>query len=122
MEEAERFCDSLAIIDRGKLIATGTVAELKAQLGARDALQLSGVFPVDATRNAIDALSGEVPDLEILSQADDSLVLTLSAASHHLPRIFRAISDAGGSVAETSLRSPNLETLFLLLTGKELRK
>ena len=122
MEEAERFCDSLAIIDRGKLIATGTVAELKAQLGARDALQLSGVFPVDATRNAVDALSGEMPDLEILSQADDSLVLTLSSASNHLPRIFRAISDAGGSVAETSLRSPNLETLFLLLTGKELRK
>ena len=122
MEEAERLCDSLAIMDRGKLIAAGTVAELKAQLGARDALQLSGAFPVDATRNAVDALSGELPDLEILSQADDSLVLTLSSASHHLPRIFAAISGAGGSVSETSLRSPNLETLFLLLTGKELRK
>ncbi|MDJ0939008.1 MAG: ATP-binding cassette domain-containing protein [Woeseiaceae bacterium] len=122
MEEAERFCDSLAIIDRGKLIATGTVAELKAQLGARDALQLSGVFPADTTRNAIDALSSDMPDLEILSQADDSLLLTLSSASHHLPKIFAAISGAGGSVSETSLRSPNLETLFLLLTGSELRK
>lgn len=122
MEEAERFCDSLAIMDRGKLIAAGTVTELKAQLGARDALQLSGVFPVEATRNAVDALSRAMSDLEILSQAEDSLVLTLSSASHHLPVIFRAISDAGGSVSETSLRSPNLETLFLLLTGKELRK
>ena len=122
MEEAERFCDSLAIMDRGKMIATGTVADLKAQLGARDALQLSGVFPPDATRNAIDALVGEMPDLEILNQADDSLMLTLSSASQHLPRIFAAISNAGGSVSETSLRSPNLETLFLLLTGKELRK
>ena len=122
MEEAERFCDSLAIMDRGKLIATGTVDELKGQLGARDALQLTGAFPQDATRTAVDSLTADMPDLEILSQTDDTLLLTLSAASQHLPRIFAAVSEAGGSVSETSLRSPNLETLFLLLTGKELRK
>jgi len=122
MEEAERLCDSLAIIDHGKIIAEGTVDELKAQLGARDALQLSGQFPPDATRDIVAALSQGIGDLEILSQADDSLLLTLSSASQHLPQIFEAISRAGGVVAETSLRSPNLETLFLLLTGKELRE
>ncbi len=122
MEEAERLCDSLAIIDRGKIIAKGTVAELKSQLGARDALQLSGSFPVDATRSAIASLASSITDLEILSQEEDTLMLTLSQASHHLPGIFDAISRAGGSVSETSLRSPNLETLFLLLTGKELRE
>ncbi len=122
MEEAERLCDSLAIIDHGKVIATGTVAELKAQLGARDALQLAGSFPGDATRDAIESLAQEIADLEILSQAEESLLLTLSSASHHLPKIFAAISSAGGAVTETSLRSPNLETLFLLLTGKELRE
>jgi len=122
MEEAERLCDSLAIIDHGKVIATGTVDELKEQLGARDALQLSGRFPVEGTRKAIDALTTKIADLEILSQAEDSLLLTLSNASHHLPNIFAAITNAGGNVAETSLRSPNLETLFLLLTGKELRE
>ncbi len=122
MEEAERLCDSLAIIDHGKIIAKGTVAELKAQLGARDALQLNGQFPGDAIRDAVMALVPGIADLEILSHADDSLLLTLSSASHHLPKIFDAISGAGGSVSETSLRSPNLETLFLLLTGKELRE
>lgn len=122
MEEAERLCDSLAIIDHGKIIAKGTVAELKAQLGARDALQLSGHFPVDAVRDAVMSLVPSIEDLEILSQAEDSLLLTLSSASRHLPIIFDAISGAGGSVSETSLRSPNLETLFLLLTGKELRE
>ena len=122
MEEAERLCDSLAIIDRGKIIAKGTVAELKSQLGARDALQLSGNFPVDATKSAIASLSSSITDLEILSQEEDTLMLTLSLASQHLPGIFDAISGAGGSVSETSLRSPNLETLFLLLTGKELRQ
>ena len=122
MEEAERLCDSLAIIDHGKIIAKGTVAELKAQLGARDALQLNGQFPGDAIRDAVMSLVPGIADLEILSHADDSLLLTLSSASHHLPKIFDAISGAGGSVSETSLRSPNLETLFLLLTGNELRE
>lgn len=122
MEEAERLCDSLAIIDHGKIIAKGTVDELKSQLGARDALQLSGNFPVDTTKSAIASLASSIVDLEILGLDENSLVLTLSHASQHLPGIFEAISNAGGSVSETSLRSPNLETLFLLLTGKELRE
>jgi ABC-2 type transport system ATP-binding protein len=122
MEEAERLCDSLAIIDHGKIIAKGTVAELKAQLGARDALQLSGTFPAEPTKAAIDVLGSTISDLEILSQDEGTLMLTLSSASQHLPAIFDAVTGAGGSVSETSLRSPNLETLFLLLTGKELRE
>ncbi len=122
MEEAERLCDSLAIIDRGKLIASGTVPELKAQLGARDALQLAGQFPADDVRTALIGLSDTIDDLEVLSVEKDALTLTLAHASHHLPAVFGAISNAGGSVAETSLRSPNLETLFLLLTGKDLRQ
>jgi ABC-2 type transport system ATP-binding protein len=122
MEEAERLCDSLAIIDHGKTIAKGTVAELKSQLGARDALQLTGTFPVDATRSAVASLASSITDLEILSLDENTLMLTLSRASQHLPGIFDAISHAGGTVSETSLRSPNLETLFLLLTGKELRE
>ena len=122
MEEAERLCDSLAIIDRGKLIASGTVAELKAQLGARDALQLTGEFPSDTTTAAIQALTSQLSDLEIINQDSTTLTLTLSNASQHLPVIFKAITGAGGHVSETSLRSPHLETLFLLLTGKELRE
>ena len=62
MEEAERLCDSLAIIDHGKLIASGTVGELRAQLGARDVLQLSGEFPGEATARAIQLLIGLAHD------------------------------------------------------------
>ncbi|MEM7431459.1 MAG: ABC transporter ATP-binding protein [Pseudomonadota bacterium] len=123
MEEAERLCDSVAIIDHGKLIAEGTVDALRAQLGARDALQLAGQFPPDSTRSSLEALSGHgINDLEVISLSDDLLMLTLSNASQNLPLVFKAIDDAGGTVSETSLRSPNLETLFLLLTGKELRE
>lgn len=123
MEEAERLCDSLAIIDHGKIIAQGTVDELRAKLGARDVLQLTGNFPLDATRHAMETLSdGNNHDLEFVSQEQQSITLTLSNASQHLPAIFDAVTAAGGNVSETSLRSPNLETLFLLLTGKELRE
>lgn len=119
MEEAERLCDSLAIIDHGKIIAVGTVGELKSQLGARDVLQLNGTFPGGTGA----AVSGKnIGDLEILAEDDTVFTMTLPAASQHLPAIFDAIKSNGGSVSETSLRSPNLETLFLLLTGKELRE
>ena len=123
MEEAERLCDSLAIIDHGKLIAQGSVDELRAKLGARDVLHLVGHFPVEPTKQAISALieRGNA-DLEFLAQEEDSITLTLSQASHHLPAIFEAVTGTGGTVSETNLRSPNLETLFLLLTGKELRE
>jgi len=123
MEEAERLCDTVGIIDRGKLIAQGSVGELRAQLGARDVLQLNGVFPLEASKRAIKTLvDNGRHDLEIIAQEEDSLTLTLSSASQHLPAIFDGLADAGGKVTETSLRRPNLETLFLLLTGKELRE
>ncbi|MCH7820937.1 MAG: ATP-binding cassette domain-containing protein [Proteobacteria bacterium] len=123
MEEAERLCDSLAIIDHGKMIAQGTVEELRAQLGARDVLQLSGHFPAESTKNSIEALGKRSNiDIDILSEEEDSVTLTMSSASQYLPAIFQAVSEVGGNVTETSLRSPNLETLFLLLTGKELRE
>lgn len=123
MEEAERLCDSLAIIDRGKMIAHGTVEELRAKLGARDVLQLSGHFPAEATKNSIKALGERSNiDIEIISEEEGSITLTMSSASQYLPAIFQAVGEAGGNVTETSLRSPNLETLFLLLTGKELRE
>lgn len=123
MEEAERLCDDLGIIDHGKLIATGTVSELKSQLSARDVLQLNGDFPDTGITELVSTLSERgMHDLELISQDDGVLTLTLSSASQHLPEIFAAITKMGGSVSETSLRSPNLETLFLLLTGKELRE
>ena len=123
MEEAERLCDELAIIDHGKTIAKGTVEELKSQLAARDVLQLNGDFSEAGINKVIESLTSRgISDLELISQEAGAVTLTLSSASRHLPAIFEAITSEGGNVAETSLRSPNLETLFLLLTGKELRE
>lgn len=123
MEEAERLCNAVGIIDHGKLIAQGTVDELRATLGARDVLQLGGAFSDAQATAAVNHLRANgLGGLEIVSTEADSLVLSLEQASHHLPRIFQALEENGARVAETSLRRANLETLFLLLTGKELRE
>jgi ABC-2 type transport system ATP-binding protein len=118
MEEAETLCDRLAIIDHGKVIAQGTLLELRAMLGERDLLRFSGTFNPAAARQALVQLG----NVEVL-QADESLVvLSLADASRRLPTVFSALASAGCDVRGTTLTQPNLETLFIKLTGKELRE
>jgi ABC-2 type transport system ATP-binding protein len=118
MEEAEALCDRLAIVDRGKIIASGTLAELRAMMGERDLIRLSGAFEPEKVREAVRAL-GEV---EIV-QADQALVtLSLRNASQRLPALFAALGEAGSEIRDTTLSQPSLESLFIKLTGKELRE
>jgi ABC-2 type transport system ATP-binding protein len=118
MEEAESLCDRLAIIDRGQIIAHGTLADLRAQVGGRDTLRLSGSFDEEKTRQALVVIEG----VEVL-QVDSSLLrLALPQASRHLARLLDALAESGAEVRETVLSQPSLESLFIQLTGKELRE
>jgi ABC-2 type transport system ATP-binding protein len=117
MEEAEGLCDHLAIIDHGRVIAQGTLGELRAILGERDLLRLNGSFPADAAK----ALAG-IQDLEVVQASADQLTLSLRDASRRLPAVFTAVAGARGEVRETTLTQPSLETLFIKLTGKEMRE
>ena len=118
MEEAENLCHRLAIVDHGNVIASGTLAELRALLAEHDLLRLSGVFQPDAAKAALQPIDR----VEIL-QADDSLlILSLPDASRRLPAIFSALAAAGAEVRGTNLTQPSLESLFIKLTGKELRE
>lgn len=118
MEEAEALCDRLAIVDHGKIIASGTLAELRAMMGERDLIRLSGVFEPEKVREAVRAL-GEV---EVV-QAEETLVtLSLRGASQRLPALFAALGSAGSEIRDTTLSQPSLESLFIKLTGKELRE
>ncbi len=118
MEEAESLCDRLAIVDHGKVIAHGTLAELRSLLGERDLLRLAGAFDPAAQRAALGALA----DVEVVQCEAEALTLALPAASRRLPELFEAVARAGGDVRETTLTQPSLETLFIKLTGKELRQ
>jgi ABC-2 type transport system ATP-binding protein len=117
MEEAESLCDQLAIIDHGNIIAKGTLAELRSMMAERDLLRLTGVFHPDAVREALRPLDG----IEIVQADESQLALSVTDASHRLPSIFEAINSEG-EVRGTTLTQPSLESLFIKLTGKELRE
>jgi ABC-2 type transport system ATP-binding protein len=118
MEEAEALCDRLAVIDHGKVIALGTLAELRAIIGERDVLRLAGTFQPEAAVQALKHLE----NLEVVQADDDGLLLTLEQASRRLPEIFAALTGAGAEVRETTMTQPSLESLFIKITGRELRE
>jgi len=118
MEEAEALCDHLAIMDHGKVIAAGTLAELRSMLAQRDLLRLTGVFAPQAASVALQ----QIDSVEILHNDESLLLLSLVRASQKLPAIFAALSGAGAEVRGTTLTQPSLESLFIKLTGKELRE
>lgn len=118
MEEAESLCDRLAIIDHGRIIAQASMAELRAMAGERDLLRLTGSFQPIAIREALH----QVDEVEIL-QADESvLALSVRNASGRLPQLFSILHASGAEIRDTVLRQPTLESLFIKLTGKELRE
>ena len=86
--------------------------------GERDLLRVQGSFDPDAVRAAIDQLDGA----EIISIDEAALRLGVEGASRELPRILRVLEDAGAQLRETTLSQPSLESLFIKLTGRELRE
>jgi ABC-2 type transport system ATP-binding protein len=118
MEEAQELCDRLAIIDHGRIVAAGSLEELRRLMGERDVLRLSGVFQPDAARAAL-SVAG---DLEVVQASDDTLILSMKGASRMLPAVFAAVSQAGAEIHETTLTQPSLHSLFIKLTGRALRE
>jgi ABC-2 type transport system ATP-binding protein len=118
MEEAEDLCHRLAIVDHGKIIAAGTLDELRARAAERDLLRLTGTFEPASCRTALE----RIPGLEIL-QADASVLLvSLSDAPGKLPAIFSTLAAPGIEIRGATLTQPSLESLFIKLTGKDLRE
>ena len=118
MEEAENLCDNLAIIDRGKIIAAGKLAELRALHGEHDLLRLAGSFDPVAVKDAL----RDKTDIEIVHVEEDSMTLSMANATKRLSELFPLLAAAGAEIRETTLTQPNLESLFIKLTGKELRE
>ena len=118
MEEAQDLCDRLAIIDHGSIVAEGDLAQLQAMLGEKDLVRLSGRFDPATVATAMESVDA----MEIVQLESDSLVLALPRAGSALPRIFEAAARAGAEIRETTISRPSLETLFIKLTGRELRE
>jgi len=122
MEEAEGLCDRVGIIDHGRIIAMGSLAELRGMLGERDLIRLFGRFDPDKVGPAFSSARDLPDDLEIVHVDPEQLTVAVARASRHLPALFAALDAAGAEVRETTLSQPSLESLFIKLTGKELRE
>jgi ABC-2 type transport system ATP-binding protein len=118
MEEAQDLCDRLAIIDHGKLLAMGTLTELRNLIGEKDIVRLSGQFDPQAVRGALAFLDGA----EVVSADETAILLAVEGATRKLPALFSAVTATGAEIQETSLSQPSLETLFIKLTGRALRE
>lgn len=118
MEEAEALCDEIAIVDHGRIIAAGSLAELRKMVGESDILRCTGHFQPEPTRAALGRLDG----VEIIQADADCLRIAVPEASRKLPELFAALAASGAEVRETTLTRPSLESLFIKLTGKQLRE
>ena len=117
MEEAERLCDRVAIIDGGKIRAEGTRRELVEMVGQRDTVNL-GV--IGSAHRLADDLRG-VTEIHQITAAEGSVEILVEGASRILPRLLEVAQQSGAGVSGVEVVEPNLESVFLHLTGKALR-
>jgi ABC-2 type transport system ATP-binding protein len=116
MEEADRLCERLAIIDRGRLLALDTPAGLKARAPGGTLIQLT----LDGEAQHAVAAAASVPGVTKASAKGTELSMYAERAGETLPAILRALEPAGRAPLDIRLTPPSLETLFVSLTGRKL--
>jgi len=115
MEEADRLCDRVAIIDRGTIIALGTTEYLKASIGG-DVVTIASPDP-----DAIADLLTE-PWVSGIERHDGSVLIRLQDADRHIPGIVTDLVRNGIGITSLSVRKPTLEDVFLHYTGRTIRE
>jgi ABC-2 type transport system ATP-binding protein len=117
MEEAERLCDRIGIIDEGRIRAEGTRRELVTLVGQKDRVELVATGTLGAAATALGAQEGVVD----ATAGDGRIELVVEQARNRLPRILETAADQGAVVRSVEVVEPDLEAVFLHLTGKALR-
>ncbi|MCU1588816.1 MAG: transporter [Frankiales bacterium] len=117
LEEADQLCDRVAIIDDGTIVAEGTPAALKADLG-RDvvALSLDDRQQHDAARHALSGL----PGLDHITDTDEGLAVYVENGAQSVAELVRLLTAAGIEPAAISLSRPTLDDVFLASTGRRI--
>jgi ABC-2 type transport system ATP-binding protein len=121
MEEAERLCDRVAIMDHGRVIALGTAQQLIASVGGEDIVEFA-VAGHEIDRAVVDpALLLAIPGVQ--SHRVDAGLHQLAVSQLHtaVPRIFAALTEQGLHLSEFRTHSASLEDVFVQLTGRNLR-
>ena len=119
MEEAEELSHRVGIVDQGKMIAIGTQKELTQLVGENETLRLHTGENVDV-QPLMDALK-ELPQVIHVSASDNMVVLIVPEADDALPPVLGKADRLGYKIRSVDIQEPNLEAVFLKLTGKALR-
>lgn len=117
MDEAQDLCDRIAIIDHGRILTVGTLDELTRMAGEAEVLRLTGSFDDAIARERLDAVTG----IRVLKADDGVAVLSVDADGPGLLKVLPEILEADLEVDDVSIQQPNLQNVFISLTGKELR-
>jgi ABC-2 type transport system ATP-binding protein len=116
MEEAERLCDRVAIVDHGKVIALGTPAGLIASLHCADVVELQS--EPEMPRDELQRLSG----VSEVHRRGDNWVLAVSSLVASVPALLAAVEASGARLVHLSTHQATLEDVFVALTGRALRE
>ncbi|MFN3217344.1 MAG: ABC transporter ATP-binding protein [Acidimicrobiales bacterium] len=119
MEEADQLCQRVGIIDEGRLIALGTPGELKSSVGVDTVVTVTA--DGDQARFAAALLAG-VPGATTAEPVDGSIRLGVAGTHRVVPAIVEIIGELAMTLTDISVREPTLETVFITLTGKDLRE
>jgi ABC-2 type transport system ATP-binding protein len=117
MEEAERLCDRIAIVDRGRIVALGSREELVHQaFASRSQVLARFAGPADRIAAWVEARGGAYVE----GHTDSTAQFTVERPTE-IVGLLDSAARAGLELTDVSLRKPNLESVFLHLTGRELR-
>jgi len=118
MEEADKLCQRVAIMDHGRILALDTPSALKQSVGADTVVTLK---TSGSTERLGEILSAEVEGVKRVRTADGSVQLHVKGAERVVPHVVNAAERGGFEIVDLSISEPTVETVFINLTGKDLR-
>lgn len=116
MDEAEELCSRIGIIDHGSILAEGTLAELTQLVGEGEVVTVKGDFGPDKVRELFAGSDGVT-----VVEGGEELVLLSLAAGRSPASVLEQLIGSGHTVEDLKIRSASLESVFIKLTGRELR-
>ena len=118
MQEADQLCDRVAIMDHGAILALDTPDGLKRSTGVDTIVSLSATGDLERLSHT---LLEQVPGARHVRPVEHGVELHVAGGDHVLTRVIAAAEAGGAQIQDISIAEPSLETVFINLTGKELR-